>query len=523
MSAIITDQLRILNAKQFVSAITSESNSFYTFVGLTNSNEYSESWAESPIPPRDSFDDENHIWDIMVGLKKINPGDIKFSINKIKWESGITYDMYRNNISRDNLSAQSQTTTLYTSNYYVLNKDYRVYICLNNGVDPENFAGKPSLDEPTFTDLEPKAAGNSGDGYIWKYLFTIPPDNLVKFDTVEYITVPVDWETNPEYAPIRNNALESGQLKVATVRNRGLNLGDPGKIYNGVKIVGDGTGAEATVVINSQSQVEEVLISKGGSGYTFAKLDLKTGNFPSSSSGNDPEIDIIIPPQNGHGYDIYRELGANKVLIFSQIKNDLLNPDFIVGNEIAQIGIVANPEAFESTDILKLDQATSLKAIKLTGVNDPNDYQSANFVADSIISQTVSTGTTAYARVISYDKITGVLKYTQDRQLFAYNYVELTLSDYNDNSKPIDFTSDPGVGGSLNITGSNTDVKINANFNGSIETINNRNYYFGQNFTDGIANPEVKKHSGSILYVDNRPPITRSINQREDIKIILQF
>ena len=24
---------------------------------------------------------------------------------------------------------------------------------------------------PTFTDLEPKAAGTSGDGYIWKYLY----------------------------------------------------------------------------------------------------------------------------------------------------------------------------------------------------------------------------------------------------------------------------------------------------------------------------------------------------------------
>lgn len=523
MSAIITDQLRILNAKQFVSVITSQSNSFYTFVGLTNSDEYSETWAEFPLPPRDSFNDENHTWDTMVGLKKISSNDVKFAVKKSRWESGITYDIYRNDVSRNKLSAPSQSTSLYSANYYVLNKDYRVYICLNNGADPENPDGKPSLDEPTFTDLEPKSAGNSGDGYIWKYLFTIPPDDIVKFDTLDYMTVPTDWETNLEYSPIRNNALESGQLKVALVKNRGLNLGDPNRIYNGVKIIGDGSGAEATVVINSQSKVQEVIISKGGSGYSYAKLDLSTGNFPTSSSGNNPIIEVVIPPQNGHGYDIYRELGTTKVLIFSQIKNDLLNPDFIVGNTIAQIGIVANPQSFNSNNLLQLNQATSLKAIKLIGVNEVNDYQSAVFQPNSIISQTVSTGTTAYGRVISYDKITGVLKYSQDRQVYGYDYQSLEPIDYTDTSKPIDFTGTIGSGGSLNIVGSNTDVKINNTFNGSTETINNRNYYFGQNFVNGTANPEVKKQSGNILYVDNRPPITRSINQREDIKIVLQF
>ena len=40
---------------------------------------------------------------------------------------------------------------------------------------------------------------------------------------------------------------------------------------------------------------------------------------------------------------------------------------------------------------------------------------------------------------------------------------------------------------------------------------------------DGVSNPEVTKYSGNIIYVDNRPAITRSSNQKEDIKVILQF
>ena len=36
MAAIITDQIRILNAKNFVSGVTSSTNAYYSFVGLTN-------------------------------------------------------------------------------------------------------------------------------------------------------------------------------------------------------------------------------------------------------------------------------------------------------------------------------------------------------------------------------------------------------------------------------------------------------------------------------------------------------
>jgi hypothetical protein len=45
----------------------------------------------------------------------------------------------------------------------------------------------------------------------------------------------------------------------------------------------------------------------------------------------------------------------------------------------------------------------------------------------------------------------------------------------------------------------------------------------GQSFVGGVAQPEVQKYSGNIIYVDNRPSITRSTNQKEDIKVILQF
>ena len=42
-------------------------------------------------------------------------------------------------------------------------------------------------------------------------------------------------------------------------------------------------------------------------------------------------------------------------------------------------------------------------------------------------------------------------------------------------------------------------------------------------FAQGLANPEVEKYSGDIIYVDNRAAVTRSSQQKEDIKIVLEF
>jgi hypothetical protein len=522
MSAIVTDQLRILNARNFVTEITSLDNAYYAFVGLTNPDDYLGTWDEDPPAPKDNFDQENHNWDTIVGLKKINPDNVRFAVRKNTWTSGITYDMYRHDINRDKVSQPSLATSLYSANYYVVNKDFKVYICLQNGTDPENPNGRPSLDEPTFIDLEPRSAGTSGDGYIWKYLFTINPNDIIKFDTLNYITIPTDWSTADEYQSVRLNAANSGQLKISTIKTRGVDVGPPNQIYT-CDIVGDGTSGEATIVVDNQSKVDSVTISNGGSGYTYGRIDLTTGNFPQNATTT-PTFDVIIPPKGGHGADIYRELGCTKVLIYSQIKNDATNPDFIVGNRVARIGIIANPEEFNSTESLAKDQASALYALKLTGTNNQNDYINAEFSSNATITQTVSAGSTAVGRVVSYNKNTGVLKYWQDRTNHGFDFDLVNLdstSTYGNNL--VEFNSTPGTGGSLNISGSNQDLKIDDTFNDNKFTINNLSYYLGQSFTDGISAPEVKKYSGDLVYIDNRPSITRSENQREDIKIVLQF
>ena len=54
-------------------------------------------------------------------------------------------------------------------------------------------------------------------------------------------------------------------------------------------------------------------------------------------------------------------------------------------------------------------------------------------------------------------------------------------------------------------------------------TVGTAKVQLGQNFIEGVAQPEVKKYSGEILYIDNRAAIQRSATQKEDVKIVLEF
>tara|TARA_Y100000994_G_scaffold122548_1_gene100623 strand:+ start:510 stop:2060 length:1551 start_codon:yes stop_codon:yes gene_type:complete len=516
MAAIITDQIRILNAKNFVAGIANANNSYYSFVGLPNPLDYSSTWNQNPPSPKDNFDQENDYWDSMIAMKRINTTDVRQVVPKRVWSSGSSYDMYRHDYSRSNTAPISGSTNLYSSTFYVINSDFRVYLCLQNGSNPETPNGRPSLDEPTFIDLEPRSAGTSGDGYIWKYLYTIKPADIIKFDSTEFMPVPTNWETDNDVSLVRDNAVD-GSIKIITVKNRGVGLGTANVTYSNVPIEGDGSGAECSITIDGDSRVESVAMSSQGSGYTFGTVNFSAAGIPEGTTR--PQFDVIITPQGGHGADIYRELGAYNILMYSRIESDNENPDFITGNQFARIGIVQNPQSAGGS-LLSLDKASAVSALKLTGIG----YSEAIFDVDSEVTQLVGTGKTSVGKVINYDQNTGVLKLWQNRNNhgFDVNGNRETSSDYGFELN--EFTGSPESGGNVSIVPTvGLQLSIDQAFNDNKTTINNRTYYLGMNFSSGVAAPEVKQHSGNIIYVDNRPAIMRSSNQNEDIKVILQF
>lgn len=518
MAAIITDQLRLSIANNFISSVEDdENNSYYAFIGLPNPTDYDSNWDRNPPAPIDSFDNHHDVWDTIISLKKINSEDVVNVVRKIIWSSGNIYDMYRHDISRKNPSNVTNQTSLYSCNFYVLNRDYRVYICLNNGTNPEYPNGKPSLEEPLFTDLEPV---ETSDGYVWKYLYSLSPSEVLKFESLQYMPVPKNWDVSNE--EMRLNSISSGQLKMIVIKNRGDNL-IPNRTYTDVNILGDGSGATATIITGNDSKVESISITSGGYGYTYGQVDFESAGLILGANSVAPVFEVIIPPGEGHGYDIYKELGAHNILIYSRIENNEDDPDFTLGNKISRIGLIQNPLDF-TDGILNRSTAASTYALKLVGINSESDYQNASFEYNSIISQTVGLGITAYGRVVSYNNTTGVLKYWKDRTLVGFDTGSYTQIDSDYDFNVYNFTSSPSVDGNLIISGGSINLQIDSSFTGISTVINSvEEYNLGQYFSEGIGFPEVKKYSGEILYIDNRPAITRSSNQKEDIKIVLQF
>jgi len=522
MPAIISDQFRIMNAETFVKSLVSigsTANKYYTFIGQPNSLSPEAGgdpfWQLSPPPPLDSFVYESKIKSTIITLKKILTSDVSRVIRKEQWVEGTTYEMYRDDYSAYNLSPITNSTTLYDVNYYIINEDFRVYICLNNGATPENPKGNPSLDQPTFVGLEASPAGTSGDGYIWKYLYTIKPIQFVKFDSINFIPVPEEWGNidgeSKDSILIKSNATD-GKIEIVSIKNRGEGY-TKSTTYNNIPILGDGVGGKVTIVTNSFGEVSEIFVTDGGAGYTKGIIKFEPGapGIPSTlgldNTNNSAQFDVIIPPKGGHGYDVYRELGAYRVLVYSRYETDQDNPDAIIGNDFATVGIIKNPTINTNNDA---NYASGLKSLKLKTTSTNTVYP-----IDREITQTISTGTTAIGFVASWDNITGVLKYYQPVGL-AKSDVSYAIND---------FRSTVGVGGStlINCQSTPSPLAIDTSFSGISTTINNKIYRLGTTFTSGISSSEYVKGSGELLYIDTRQAIPRSVSQKEDIKIILEF
>ena len=57
--------------------------------------------------------------------------------------------------------------------------------------------------------------------------------------------------------------------------------------------------------MNADSQVDSVVVSNQGSGYTYGNIDLVAGGVPTGSTR--PVFDVIIPPQGGTMEQIFLE------------------------------------------------------------------------------------------------------------------------------------------------------------------------------------------------------------------------
>ena len=518
MSAIITDKFRILNASSFIDSINDTSNSYYVFVGLANPDasgfgRYSQ-WNTSTPPPTDNIDYLNHYKNTILFGKKITSTSVKRVIKKITWTSGQIYEMYRPDYSGINSAPVTGAIRLYDANYYVINSDYRIYICIDNNSSSTNRNGNISQTEPTFTDLEPVLLD---DGYTWKYLYTMTPSDIIKFDSTEYISIPNDWltSTDSQIQSIRENgdsSLNSNQIKTVYIENPGLGYPTGTKSCN---LVGDGSDGEVTVTIGQDTKISDVVVTSGGKNYTYALVDLGTVTNP----GTYAELIPIIPPSKGHGFDIYQELGSDKVLVYARFDDS--TKDFPIDTKFAQVGIIKNPYIYSSTGI----STTVFTDTQFSGVYSMMLKNVSGTVSIGDKLQQTVTGGIAYGYVVSFDTETNVLKYYRDRSLY-YGNNGISHQDYPNISSLFSSSTNTVLSFESSAQQVTTNNGFSANimsYSGITTTVSNKIINLGVTFQNGLADPEINNKSGEIIYIDNRSTVSRSSRQKEDVKIILEF
>ena len=523
MPALISEQFRIHNAQQFEEAFSEAvaTNMYFfmgrpqnwdtsavagatSYVGQATGSQHSNSYLatpdeNNPPTPIDSFNYEKEIFDDMISLKRITSSDVRLVIPRHNWTSGITYSMYRSNYSSDYKanSAGENAPHLYSAKFYVVN-DYKVYKCIFNGSSPSNPNGVASTVAPTGTAT---TVFTTADGYKWKFLYSIGTDDVIKFFTSSYIPVPSSWGVGAAGDPTNGTDVKAaavdGSIDTVVIKNGGTGYVDNNTTgYTNVPVRGDwaqngGTQALATVKVTSGA-VSEVTITNAGAGYTYAYINVNNTEITGiGAPGTEAVLEVIIPPSGGHGDNIYKELGTKRVMINSRVQYDE-NLEFTVDTDFRRIGILRDPlEAGGGA-------ASGTTYNALTAIKFPSGT-SASFNVDETVTQT---GTGASGKVVSWDSGTKILK------VYQSSYEHIATGNQGGDLTPFS-------GGNA-VTGAGS---------GSVETPDTTYSLTTSNltFANGYSTPEVKKYTGDIIYVENRRTVSRSIDQIEDVKLVVEF
>ena len=487
MAAIITNKFRIHNQEQFVESFSeSSANVYYLGIGRpqafatqTRGDSRTEAQGSDTAPPTpiDSVYEEFNTFNDLLAAKKVTSSDISIAIPRRNWTTGTVYDYYRHDYghfvtgsSSSVQTANSGATTLFDSNFYVMTDDFNVYKCLDNNSDAA------STVKPTGTST---SILSTGDGYKWKYMYTLSASQQTNFLSTDFMAVATDSTVSA--------AAVDGAVNVVKIKTAGS--GGTNGTHTGVAIRGDGSSGVASVTV-AGGAVTAVTVTTPGTGYTFAYIRNADIVSAGATGLSGSELDVIIEPKGGHGANAIEELGGFFVMMNTNFEaSESSNTgDFTTANDFRKVVLMRDIESGGSAA-----SATTLRGTKAVLVTSP----SGTFTADEEINQ-ASTG--AVGKVVEWDSSNNILYYIQTR--------------FNDEG--VDSNGNlTAFSGANAITGQSSSASATPST--SSTTVDNIA------FTSGYNSGEIDADTGDVMYIENRSPITRASDQTENVKLIIEF
>jgi hypothetical protein len=339
MPNLVTKKFKIINARNFIEQFSvSSGNSLYMFLAKANQ------WAadnDTPLNPEDTQESYNTLWDEIISLKRVSPSGILSVARRINWEANKVYAEYDN-----------EDSNLLEKDFYVLNRDYEVYKCI------DNFNGSQSRVEPTGKSLN---IFTTSDGYKWKYMYSITTADRLRFLTQYWMPVRLDSSVAA--------AAKDGAIENIKVFNGGLDY----SVRANVIIEGDGEGANIGTR-QSLGVIYDFIYNNPGSKYRFANVYVRDyGN----SKGRNANIRAILSPVGGHGADPISELGAHYVMINVRTEYNEGAGDFPGGFTYRKLGLVKNPKTFAG-QVANVNTLNALRGIELSNIN--GTFRNSEFI-----------------------------------------------------------------------------------------------------------------------------------------------
>ena len=485
MPAIITSKFRRNNAQAFETSFGSSGNKYYLGIGKpsafgtkTRPDGRTENLGtdSTPITPADSVQQEYDTFDDLLAVKRITSSDVSFAAPRINWTSGTVYDYYRHDYGNritggtSIQSANSGATNLYDANFYVMNSNFQVYKCLDN-----NNNGQSTI-EPTG---ENTLILETSDNYKWKYMYTLSASAQANFLSTDFMGVSSNSTVT--------NAAVDGAVNIVKIKTPGT--GGTNGTYTNIPMRGDGSNGQVSITIASGS-VTAVSVTNAGTGYSYANIRVSDINVAGGGSLTGAELDCIIEPKGGHGFDPFEELGAFFVILNTSFEGaETANSgDFTTTNDFRRVALIRDPKSAGSAATVTTLRAT--RAVRFSGT--PGSFQ-----VDEKITQT---NTGAVGKVVQFDSANKILFYTQTR--YSDEGVDA-------NGNKILFSGTDTINGA---TSSATGIPT-----GVTETVNN------VSLVNGHSLPEIDEDSGDVMYIENRAPVARSVDQTENVKLIIEF
>ena len=419
----------------------------------------SEDWNDSDVAPNE-LNTPREERNFRLGAQSVKKIiDESFVVPRYNWSSGAIYSAY-----------DDAQVGYPTQSYYVMNDNNQVYMCIQQSKDVAGNAQVSTIQPSGNTTGTPF---DTADGYIWKFLYSVGALDANKYISANFIPVQFITSTDSD-SPASDIEQEVVQNNATVGQIVGYAIDSGGSGYSStptVTVTGNGTGAKVNATISGgQVTKVELIDSSGsytlGSGYDYADVAVTGGGSPTKPSA----IRAILSTPLGLGGDPRDDLRSTSIM-FNAKPDGTEAGDFIVGNDFRQVGLIKNMELPDSDAKFTESTGIALKKLVLSSIT-------TSFTADNTIE-----GNTSGVKAL-IDRI--------DSSNIWYHQTEVTGFGNFDSGESISEISGSGSG------------ILNASFAPYVE-------------------PEVDTFSGEVLYIDNRASVTRSAEQTEDIKIVIQI